>query len=206
MQTNKMGKPKLPVNAYILTGGQSRRLKTDKSLVKLGDNTITELLYDRLAVVFKNVYVVGKNTPPGNLPFIPDLNHIQCPLNGIVTALDHSSSEWIFIIACDQPFVQNETIIYLYGHISQATQIIIPKTDNKLHMTSAFYHQSTRSIYKKAIAQGKYAIYEQFGILNVKKITITIQESEQFLNINTHADIERAKKFFLKWKRNNFIK
>lgn len=192
-----MNQLKFPINAYILTGGQSRRFKSDKSLVKLGNKTVTEILYDRLISIFQNVFVVGKKVPPIDLPFIPDLNRIQCPLNGIVTALDHSNTQWSFVIACDQPLLQKETIISLYSHVSPDLHIVIPKTNDKLHTTCAFYHQYTLPVFVGALSRGEYVIYKPFDILNVKKVVIKNSDVEQFVNINTPEDLEMAEKFFL---------
>ncbi len=192
-----MNQPKLPVNAYILTGGQSRRFKSDKSLVKLGNKTVTEILYDRLKSIFQNVFVVGKKVPPIDLPFISDLNHIQCPLNGIVTALEHSTTKWSFVIACDQPLLQKETIISLYNHVSPGFHIVIPETDNKLHTTCAFYHQHTLPVFVGALSRGEYVIFKPFDVLNVKKVVIKNSTVEQFININTLEDLKMAEKFFL---------
>lgn len=48
------------INAYILTGGQSRRLNMDKSLVQLNGMTLTEIIHQKLSSIFNNIYVVGK--------------------------------------------------------------------------------------------------------------------------------------------------
>lgn len=51
------------INAYILTGGQSRRLNMDKSLVQLNGMTLTEIIHQKLSSIFNNIYVVGKENP-----------------------------------------------------------------------------------------------------------------------------------------------
>ena len=48
------------INAYILTGGQSRRFGKPKCLVQLGGKALTEIVYDKLISIFMNVSVVGK--------------------------------------------------------------------------------------------------------------------------------------------------
>jgi len=75
------------INAYILTGGQSRRLNMDKSLVQLNGLALTEIIHKKLSSLFNNIYVVGKENHYPDYNFIKDVKPIQCPLNGIVTAL-----------------------------------------------------------------------------------------------------------------------
>ncbi len=78
------------INAYILAGGQSRRLNTDKSLIHLNGKTLTEIIYKKLSLIFNNIYIVGKENHFPAYSFIQDIKSIQCPLNGIVTTFEHS--------------------------------------------------------------------------------------------------------------------
>ena len=68
------------INAYILTGGQSRRLNADKSLELLNGRTLTEIIHKKLSTIFNNIYVVGKENHFQNYNFMEDIKPVQCPL------------------------------------------------------------------------------------------------------------------------------
>lgn len=180
------------INAYILTGGQSHRLNTDKSLVQLDGKTLTEIIHQKLGSIFNNIYVVGKKNHFPDFDFIQDVKPVQCPLNGIVTALEHNTKEWIFIIACDLPLVKVKSINYLYDNIN--AQVVVPIVDDKPQPLCAFYHNSVLKKFNMAIDGGDYSLMKLLNQIETVKITISSENEEQFLNINYPEDLKQAEK------------
>ena len=182
------------INAYILTGGKSRRMKTTKSLVQLNGKSLTENVYENLNKVFKDVYVVGKENHFPNYNFVSDLEPVQCPLNGIITALENSQKDWIFAIACDLPFITSSTINYLFAQFELKEQIVLPKINDRLQPLCAFYNKSVLNHFKNAIMLGHYSLILSFDQLLVNKVAVDNKFEDQFLNINYPEDLERALK------------
>ena len=180
------------INAYILTGGQSRRLNTDKSLVQLDGKTLTEIIHQKLGYIFNNIYVVGKKNHFPDFDFIQDVRPVQCPLNGMVTALEHNKKEWIFIIACDLPMVKTNSINGLYDNINSNTQVVLPNVNDNLQPLCAFYHKSVLKIFNAAIGIGDYSLMKLLDQIEVVKVTIPPENVEQFLNINYQEDLKKA--------------
>ena len=184
----------LDINAYILTGGQSRRMKTNKSLVQLNGKSLTENVYENLNNMFKDVYVVGKANHFPFYNFVRDIEPVQCPLNGILTALNHSKDDWIFVVACDLPFIKASTINYLFDQIGLNEQIVLPKINDRLQPLCAFYNKSVLSHFKKAITLGNYSLMLSFDKLLVNEVTVDNKYKDQFLNINYPEDLDKASK------------
>ena len=182
------------INAYILTGGQSRRLNADKSLVMLNGRTLTEIIYKKLSTIFNNIYVVGKENHFPNYNFIEDVKPVQCPLNGIVTALEYSQNSWTFIIACDLPMVTMESANNLYNNIKSNAQVVLPIVHNNLQPLCAFYHKSVLTNFSTAIDKGDYSLMKLLEHFELVKATIPLEDEEQFLNINYPEDLEEAEK------------
>ncbi len=180
------------INAYILTGGQSRRLNIDKSLVQLNGKTLTEIVHQKLSVVFNNIYIVGKENHFPDYNFVKDIKPVQCPLNGIVTALEHNQNEWIFVIACDLPMVKINSISELHDNINSSAQIVLPIVDDDLQPLCAFYYKSVLKKFNAAIGKGDYSLMKLLKQIEVVKVTIPIEDEEQFLNINYQKDLEKA--------------
>ena len=183
------------INAYILAGGQSRRFNTDKSLVQINGKTLTQIIHERLSPIFNNTYIVGKENNFLNYNFIKDVKPVQCPLNGIVTALEHSKNDWIFVIACDLPLVSESIVNGLYNNINPTAQIILPTIDDNLQPLCAFYHKSVLKDFNNAVEKGEYSLMKLLDQFDVTKISIPSKDEEQFLNINYQEDLEEAKRF-----------
>jgi len=182
------------INAYILTGGKSRRMKTTKSLVQLNGKSLTENVYENLNKVFKDVYVVGKENHFPNYNFVSDLEPVQCPLNGIITSLEHSKNDWIFVIACDLPFIKSSTINYLFAQFELKEQIVLPKINDRLQPLCAFYNKSVLNHFKNAITLGHYSLILSFDQLLLNEVTVNNKYEDQFLNINCPEDLDKASK------------
>ena len=180
------------INAYILAGGQSRRFNTDKSLVQINGKTLTQIINERLSPIFNNTYIVGKENNFLNYNFIKDVKPVQCPLNGIVTALEHSKNDWIFVIACDLPLVSESIVNGLYNNINPTAQIISPTIDDNLQPLCAFYHKSVLKDFNNAVEKGEYSLMKLLDQFDVTKITIPSEDEEQFLNINYQDDLKKA--------------
>ncbi len=104
-------------DGYVLVGGKSSRMGTDKFALRWGDMTFAERASSALRkIADERVYfVVGANQtaetngllPPG-IPQIMDVYPNKAAIGGIYTALAHSVNEWILILACDYPFVTGD--------------------------------------------------------------------------------------------------
>lgn len=187
------------INTYILTGGQSRRLHTDKSLVQLNGKTLTEIIHQKLSLIFDNIYIVGKENNFPGYNFIQDIKLVQCPLNGIVTALEHNKKDWIFVIACDLPLVKSNIINDLHSNINSNAQVIAPIVNDRPQPLCAFYHKSVLTNFNAAIDKSDYSLMKLLDEIDLVKITILLEDEEQFLNINYPEDLKEAKNILIKW-------
>src|SRR5688572_5425336 len=100
--------------AFILIGGRSSRLGTDKAFVELGGMTLAEravanvrdgLSPERITMVAGSSTQFAIEAITSEIPFIFDLHEGRGPLGGLHAALAYSRAPWIFVLACDYPFV-----------------------------------------------------------------------------------------------------
>ncbi len=97
------------IAAFILAGGESRRMGTDKSQLILDGKSFVECIATKLATLAKNVVVVGKPSPASStLTYLPDVYPKWGALGGVHTALASCAAPWCLIVACDFPFVTAE--------------------------------------------------------------------------------------------------
>ena len=98
------------MNAYILCGGQSKRMGRDKALLPFRGIAMAQYISQSLyRAGFSHVYAVVKETLPLAIPQIMEPQSTFHPLFGVHTALEHSSAPLSIITPCDLPFVSEAT-------------------------------------------------------------------------------------------------
>lgn len=104
------------ITGVILSGGKSSRMGTNKSLLKIGDQTIIEHTVDLMSSLFEKVILITNDFEDYaflNIPMFSDIYTRKGPLAGIHSGITHSSTHKNFIISCDLPLMKPEMIHYL---------------------------------------------------------------------------------------------
>lgn len=100
----------IPLNGLVLAGGQSRRMKKDKSLLEYHGKKQTEFCYGLLKPFCAQVFLSNRQDQSDleghrGLPQLHDMFTGIGPLGGILTALKtYPDAAWL-VLACDLPFV-----------------------------------------------------------------------------------------------------
>src|ERR1035437_7677768 len=99
--------PKNNLNGYILAGGKSSRMGTDKGLLVFNKKTIIQHVIAQLKPVVKEVIIVSNNRDyeKFGVKVIADIIKNIGPAGGIHAALSHSNTNHNFIVSCDMPFI-----------------------------------------------------------------------------------------------------
>jgi molybdopterin-guanine dinucleotide biosynthesis protein A len=104
------------VAGFILAGGGSRRMGTDKSLLKLDGETFVERIANEIREVAYPLTVVGNQSEFGsNVRHVKDVFPNWGALGGVHAALAACSNTWALIVACDFPLVTSELFRSLYS-------------------------------------------------------------------------------------------
>ena len=102
------------VAGFILAGGESRRMGTEKARLVLDGQTFVERIARELSSVTSSVKVVGDKVSPAELDLpidlqsAPDVYPQWGALGGVHAALSACSESWALVVACDFPFVTGE--------------------------------------------------------------------------------------------------
>src|ERR1700724_546919 len=98
------------VEGFILVGGLSSRMGTDKSRLLFCTQTAVERMATELRSITSRVFLVGSSYehPDPGLKVIPDVHKNWGALGGIHSALSACQGEWATIVACDLPFVTRD--------------------------------------------------------------------------------------------------
>jgi|GEM_PF-504016 len=105
----------------VLSGGQSRRMGKDKSILHYHGKSQVEHCVELLSHFCQKVFVSNRKEQSRLLehkkfPQIHDSYHDIGPLGGILSAIEKFPSAAWFVLACDLPYVRRETIEELIKH------------------------------------------------------------------------------------------
>jgi molybdopterin-guanine dinucleotide biosynthesis protein A len=193
------------VEAFILVGGQSRRMGTDKSQLLFGEQTGVERIASALGPLTPTIKLVGSKDPSSALPNVPDLHKSWGALAGIYAALEGCGAAWSLIVACDLPLVTTELFNRLWQRAEdQAIDAIVPiQPDGRPQPLCAFYRrESCLTIAKALIAEGEHkprALLAQVRTdwLSFDELADLPGANEFFLNVNTPDDYQQAQRVLL---------
>ena len=209
----------MEIDAFILIGGKSSRLGRDKAFVEIGGTTLAQRALDTVresGIASKTTFIAGSETQFAieaitlDAPFIFDLIEGRGPLGGLHAALSYAQTPWIFVLACDYPFVSPELIALLAGQIPENNGAIIPEQpDGRLQPLCAFYKvQAARPVVDEIIDRPRVPppMREIVNSLNpriVKRDEYShLAGSDHFFsNLNTPDDMNEIEK--LLWPRMN---
>ncbi len=188
-------------SGVILTGGLSRRLSgTNKAFVKVGDRRII----DRIDAVFRAVFdeiIIVSNQPAAYLEFdatiAADIFTTRSSLTGIHAGLFYAANPFVFIAACDTPFLQENLVRSILNRIEARDGVVIPETAAGMEPLCAVYAKTCLPLIERQIRAEKFKIQRFFKSIRIHKLAEDYlrqadSELESFFNINTYEDLARA--------------
>ena len=195
------------VEGFILVGGQSSRMGSDKSQLVFGRQTGVDRIAAALWPLTARVRLVGSHlrAEAGGLENVPDTHERWGALGGICAALGACQSEWAVVVACDLPLVSSD----LFRRLCHLTQQSDPQTldaivpiqaDERPQPLCAVYRRQTCSkAAERLIAEGEHKPRALLAKVRTRwvgfpELTDLPGSEHFFLNVNTPDDYERAVK------------
>jgi molybdopterin-guanine dinucleotide biosynthesis protein A len=190
-------------DAYILAGGRSKRMQTDKALLEWENKYLIEHVYDLAKELFKSAFVVVKANSEIvslNLPFVFDSDDDYCPIMGLYSALRHTLKPFIFVKACDNVLFEKDLVLKMLS-LRYEADVIVPETSDGVHPLFSVYSKSCLVHVDDMIKRGNYKItdfFEKVKVYYMREKEIRLYDSNlvSMININTPADFEDFKKTY----------
>jgi molybdopterin-guanine dinucleotide biosynthesis protein A len=189
------------VTAFILAGGKSSRMGTDKALLDFQGATLLDRMRQIARRAADEVFVCGlreKFGPEAIEDIFPDCG----PLGGIHAALRASSAELNLVLAVDLPFVEPGFLHYLLrqGEADmRRSLVVIPRAARGWQPLCALYRKPFAEAAERALEQRRYKIDALFAEVPVR----LVEEAEilqagfspkMFDNLNTPQELELAQR------------
>jgi molybdopterin-guanine dinucleotide biosynthesis protein A len=173
--------------AFILAGGQSRRMGRDKSQLFLDDQTFTEKISDTLSQVTDSVTIVRADQ---------DIYPNWGALGGLHAALAACQREWAIVVACDLPFVTAQLFDYLASLRDTSDAIVPVQADERPQPLCALYRiEPCLPRATELIETGHRRPLDLLQLVNTRWVPFTelrnlAQAEKFFVNINTPEDYD----------------
>lgn len=104
------------MTGFILAGGRSTRIGRDKAWLPVGEQTLIEVVINRIRPLVEQVVVIGSFRNRSQCEGLPvqavltDLSPGGGPLMGVYTGLMSSSTSSNLFVPCDMPWVEGRLI------------------------------------------------------------------------------------------------
>ncbi len=184
-----------PLYGLVLAGGESRRMGTDKALLSYHGKPQFQHCHDSLTPICDRVYVSirDKTAAPdemSGLHQIPD-RFLDCgPLGGVLTALSVEPDAAWFVLACDLPFADADTLASLLAHrnpLRFASAFLAD--DGRPEPLCAVYEPKSRFLLHQELAKGNKSLRD---ILRRSRCALFAPPDPAALtNVNSKADYEQ---------------
>lgn len=157
------------VAGFVLAGGASTRMGTDKGRLRVGSRLLIEEVAEKVAAAAGNVTLLGSPARYADisLPCLADLRPGFGPLSGIETALASGRGELNLIVACDMPGLEIawlRAIIETAEH-RQARCVVAHDSDGRVHPLCAVYKSSCFPDVRRAIDEQRLKMMDLIGEL-----------------------------------------
>lgn len=195
------------ITGIILCGGKSTRMQTNKALLKIGKQTVIEIITTTLQSVFNDVILSANNINEYsflNLPIIQDEFIDKGPLSGLHAAIKFSSTEKNFVISCDMPLIPLELINFIASYNSDK-EIILPEANGKIQQLCGIYSKSIVSEINKIFTLSqidkniKGSVFELLNRIPKEIVDVSsfpFYNENIFFNMNSLEDYIYIKKYF----------
>lgn len=182
--------------AVILAGGKSKRMGYNKEYIEIKGKVLIKDNIKKLKQAFTEIIVVTNNPKLyENLEVITtqDIYFQKGPLSGIHSALLKSSSEYIYLLACDMPDIDLKYIEMMKNTVDEKhPEILVAKKDGRIEPFNGFYSKCLLSRIENLLKLNNLAIRDllkesKVEFMDLEKLKLN---KDLFLNLNTPSELE----------------
>lgn len=152
------------VGGYVLAGGKSSRMGTDKALLELAGRPLVLHAVTKLRRVCADVQILSSRPElAGFAPLVPDMHHGCGPLGGLETALGHSWHEWNLFLPVDMPFLPSafldQWVRTVVAQEGRGTRIAMFTVDGVPQPLFALLHRDVTLFVHEAMQRKDYKVF-----------------------------------------------
>jgi molybdopterin-guanine dinucleotide biosynthesis protein A len=185
------------VTVFILAGGRSSRMGSDKALLSFAGQTLLERALQTAAAVAERIAIVGPKDRYAVFGDVIEDLYTGCgPLGGIHAALAASNTDLNLMLSVDMPLMTADFLRWLAQQANTADEmIVLPDALGGPQPLCAVYRREVRSFAEQALQNGDYKIGRLFARVPTRyimehEIVSSGFSTDIFRNLNTRQDYD----------------
>lgn len=187
-----------PVFGLILAGGASTRMQRDKATLDYHGRSQLQWAYDLVskvcAATFVSVRPDQRDEPVrASLPQIVDRQPGTGPIAGISAALSHHPKAAWLVVACDLPYLTEQTLRYLLEHRDERRIATAFRSahDSLPEPLCAIWEPAAREPVQAYVDAGKQC--PRKFLINADTLLLDLPDARALDNVNTQQEFAAAK-------------
>lgn len=189
---------KIPaLNGLVLAGGKSKRMGTDKGLIKWHGKEQRYYVADLLAGFCKEVFISCRPDQEieidNHYKTLPDTFLNLGPYGGILSALRADRGKAWLVVACDLPLIDEETIRFLIKHRNNKTMATTFESphDGLPEPLITIWEPESYAVLLHFL--GKGITCPRKALINSEKTILQPPYPEALMNVNTPEDADTVR-------------
>jgi molybdenum cofactor guanylyltransferase len=183
----------------LLTGGESRRMGTDKATFLFGGNPLWQVQLEKLQRLEpKEIFVSARIDPPWrrhDVVFVADVPPSRGPLSGLAASMNRMSTSHLLALAIDMPWMSDKYLEFLCAQVEPGCGVL-PKIDDRAEPLAAIYPREAAIEIGKALAGTDFSLQsvacDLVAVGKLREVSVSEPEMKLFLNLNAPADLPSA--------------
>ncbi|MCR5626579.1 MAG: molybdopterin-guanine dinucleotide biosynthesis protein B [Lachnospiraceae bacterium] len=169
----------------------------NKALIQLNN----ERMIDRLIREFKGfdeTLISANDRAPyedTGCPVLPDEHKNIGPIEGLRQVIKAAGNEYVFVCACDMPFLSAELIEFVSEFISGDYDAYVIKSEDHIEPLCAIYSKAVLPVIEELIEKGEYRLRGILDRVRTKYISLkyTVFDEKVVKNINTKEELKEVR-------------
>ena len=186
----------------VLCGGHSLRMGQPKAWLSFGEEYLLQRVVRIVGDAVDRVIVVAakdQSLPPlpESVTRVQDETPDSGPLAGLSAGLNSIDAEYVFLSACDAPFLRSAFVRFMLESLKGSeADAAVPYVDDYYPLSSAYRH-TVQPVVDARLEQGHLRMKDLFRILSHTKLKASAfakvdPDLESLRNINTPDDYKFA--------------
>lgn len=183
------------IQAFILAGGKSSRMGSEKGLVALNGKPFVSHIIHTLLKITPAISILANNPlyEQFNYPVYEDIVKEKGPLGGIYSGLMNTSSEINLFVSCDIPLINEELIRFMVQrYVSNKVMVVSHNGINE--PLCGIYPASCISSIKNLLDMNELSVHKALQVLQADFLDIsneTFYHKHLMYNINSPTELKK---------------
>ncbi|UZO79251.1 molybdenum cofactor guanylyltransferase [Aquimarina sp. ERC-38] len=175
------------ITGILLAGGASRRMGTDKSLLKFQNSTFIETSVQNLKKVVENILIVANSKPYDylNIPVVTDIIIDSGPLAGLHSGLTNSKTDLNLVVTNDMPLVDASFLVKLINVFDIKHDALWCFSEGNDIPLLGIYKKSMATTCERLLKNGEKRVLQLQNLSSIQKYKVEATYVSCLQNINT---------------------